>query len=111
MSFLYNFLIQFFYKPQATFSDIIIENNTNNEDDDDDIFIVKHLVTMNDIKSIKLNPVKESDTSSFPKEYDDLKKLILNVKLNHVKIDDKQNKQYKHRHPVLNEIREKFKNK
>ena len=104
MSFLYNFLIQFFYKPQATFSE-------NNEDDDDDIFIVKHLVTMNDIKSIKLNPVKESDTSSFPKEYDDLKKLILNVKLNHVKIDDKQNKQYKHRHPVLNEIREKFKNK
>ena len=108
MSFLYNFLIQFFYKPQATFSDIIIENN----EDDDDIFIVKHLVTMNDIKSIKLNPVKESDTSSFPKEYDDLKKLISNVKLNHVQMDDKQqNKEYKHRHPVLNEIREKFKNK
>jgi len=104
MSFLYNFLIQFFYKPHPD----IIENNTKNEEDDD-IFIVKHLVTMNDIKSVKLNPVKESNTSQ--KEYDDLKKLILNVKLNHVKIDDKQNKQYKHRHPVLNEIREKFKNK
>ena len=108
MSFLYNFLIQYFYNPQTTFPDII-ENNTTNEEDDD-IFIVKHLVTMNDIKSVKLNPVKESDTSSH-KDYDDLKKLISNVKLNHVKMDDKQNKEYKHRHPVLNEIREKFKNK
>ncbi len=103
MSFLYNFLIQYFYNPQTTFPDII-------ENEDDDIFIVKHLVTMNDIKSVKLNPVKESDISSH-KEYDDLKKLISNVKLNHVKMDDKQNKEYKHRHPVLNEIREKFKNK
>ena len=103
MSFLYNFLIQYFYNPQTTFPDII-EN-----EEDDDIFIVKHLVTMNDIKSVKLNPVKESNTSQ--KEYDDLKKLISNVKLNHVKMDDKQNKEYKHRHPVLNEIREKFKNK
>ena len=104
MSFLYNFLIQYFYNPQTTFPDII-EN-----EEDDDIFIVKHLVTMNDIKSVKLNPVKELDISSH-KEYDDLKKLISNVKLNHVKMDDKQNKEYKHRHPVLNEIREKFKNK
>jgi len=101
MSFLYNFLSQFFYKQPE-----IVSHPDKNEEDDD-IFIVKHLVTVHDIKSIRLNKVKEKDSSQ--KDYDDLKKLILNVKLNHVTIDNKQNKEYKHRHPVLNELREKFK--
>jgi hypothetical protein len=105
MSFLYNFLIELFYNsPQTSFSDITLDK----ENEDDDIFIVKHLVTIHDIKSVRLNPVKEADVSS-QKEYDDLKKLISNVKLNHVQIDNKKNKEYKHRHPVLNELREKFK--
>jgi len=102
MSFLYNFLSQFLFYKQPE----IIPHLDKNEEDDD-IFIVKHLVTIHDIKSIRLNKVKETDT--IQKDYDDLKKLILNVKLNHVTIDDKQNKEYKHRHPVLNELREKFK--
>lgn len=102
MSFLYNFLSQFFYKQPET------SQSSEDFEEDDDIFIVKHLVTIQDIKSIRLNKVKESSDAS-QKEYDDLKKLILNVKLNHVTIDNKQNKEYKHRHPVLNELREKFK--
>lgn len=102
MSFLYNFFSQFFYKQPE------ISHSSEEFEEDDDIFIVKHLVTIQDIKSIRLNKVKESSDAS-QKEYDDLKKLILNVKLNHVTIDNKQNKEYKHRHPVLNELREKFK--
>ena len=102
MSFLYNFLSQFLFYKQPE-----IIPNPDKHEEDDDIFIVKHLVTIHDIKSIRLNKVKETDT--IQKDYDDLKKLILNVKLNHVTIDDKQNKEYKHRHPVLNELREKFK--
>jgi hypothetical protein len=103
MSFLYNFLSQFLFYKQPEISNPTISQN----EEDDDIFIVKHLVTIHDIKSIRLNKVKETNKSE--KDYDDLKKLILNVKLNHVTIDDKQNKEYKHRHPVLNELREKFK--
>ncbi len=107
MSFLYNFLIELFYKRLLSSSDVV--DLKKNDEDDDDIFIVKHLVTINDIKSIRLNPVKESENDLSRKEYDDLKKLISNVKLNHVEVNDKQNKEYKHRHPVLNELLEKFK--
>ena len=107
MSFFYNYLIQFFYPSISQETSILFK-------DDDYIFIAKHLITKNDIQSVKLNSIKLKNT---PYRKVDLRNLnnsqlkdILNVKLNHVVVIDKQKKEYEQRHPVLKELLEKFKN-
>lgn len=113
MSFFVNYILQLFYPTTEKIEEI------KNGEEDDDIYIVKYLVSITDIKSVKLNPVRKTTADKLlQRPYDkvNLRSLnnsqlrdILNVKLKPVVIRDKTTKQYEIRHPVLNELLEKFK--
>ena len=115
MSFFYNYFGQ--YLP-TYYTDV--DETKNSVVDDSEIYIInKHLVTLDDLKSVNLQPVKDiipNPSRNMPPLFDkvDLRNLnkaqltqILNVKLKHVTLDE-QKKKYESRHPVLRELLEKF---
>lgn len=117
MSFFYNYFSKFLFQQSNT--ENIDESKNNNTIVDDEIYIIKHLVSLNDLKSVHLTPVKDiipNPSRNMPPLFDkiDLRNLnkaqltqILNVKLKHVPLEE-QKREYKPRHPVLRELLDKF---
>ena len=113
MTFFYNYFKKLFNLSSS-------EEITYDDDDNDNTYYIinKYLINSKDIQSIKLNPLTKQ-SKSFKYDKIDLRNLnnsqlqdILNVKLKHTVINDnRETKKYQHRHPVLQELLEKFKKK
>ena len=113
MSFFYNYIYGLFFPVSEE-----ITNDDDNDNDNDDLHFVNYSIKTSDLQSVTLNSVKDIPRKSRIHDKVDMKNLnngqlkeILNVRLRPVIREELPKKEYKHRHPVFNELLKKTEKK